>query len=140
MIMPNMATASFLLVTDAAVDPDISGRLFREAVDDSFNIILLTVIFQPMIQPLSWRMAWPEIQPSNQGRRAVRFEKLLWRHLVRPADSQTAKAQQSLSNSVLRYSTPMRKNRRPLQLSPGQDRFLWPDANWGASLLPGNTS
>ena len=39
MIMPNMATMLSFLVTDAAVEPEFLGTVFRDAVDASFNII-----------------------------------------------------------------------------------------------------
>jgi glutamate N-acetyltransferase/amino-acid N-acetyltransferase len=39
MIMPNMATMLSFIVTDAAVDPDMLKKVFREAVDSSFNCI-----------------------------------------------------------------------------------------------------
>ena len=39
MIMPNMATLLSFLVTDAAVEPVFLRKLFRRAVDSSFNII-----------------------------------------------------------------------------------------------------
>lgn len=39
MIMPNMATMLSFLATDAAIDPAFLGRVFRRAVDSSFNII-----------------------------------------------------------------------------------------------------
>jgi len=41
MIMPNMATLLSFLVTDAAVDPDWLRRVFRDAVDSSFNSITI---------------------------------------------------------------------------------------------------
>jgi glutamate N-acetyltransferase/amino-acid N-acetyltransferase len=41
MIMPNMATMLSFLVTDAEVDPGLLRRLFREAVDSSFNVITI---------------------------------------------------------------------------------------------------
>lgn len=41
MIMPNMATMLSFLVTDAEVEPDLLRRLFREAVDSSFNVITI---------------------------------------------------------------------------------------------------
>jgi len=41
MIMPNMATMLSFLVTDAAIEPGLLRRLFREAVDSSFNVITI---------------------------------------------------------------------------------------------------
>lgn len=41
MIMPNMATMLSFLVSDAAIEPDLLRRLFREAVDSSFNVITI---------------------------------------------------------------------------------------------------
>jgi glutamate N-acetyltransferase/amino-acid N-acetyltransferase len=39
MIMPNMATMLSFIITDAAIDPAILQKLFRSAVDRSFNMI-----------------------------------------------------------------------------------------------------
>ena len=39
MIAPNMATMLAFLMTDAAIQPALLGRLLREAVDRSFNVI-----------------------------------------------------------------------------------------------------
>ncbi|HPX61936.1 MAG TPA: bifunctional glutamate N-acetyltransferase/amino-acid acetyltransferase ArgJ [Deltaproteobacteria bacterium] len=41
MIMPNMATMLGFIVTDAAVEPVLLEQLFRVAVDDSFNAIIV---------------------------------------------------------------------------------------------------
>jgi glutamate N-acetyltransferase/amino-acid N-acetyltransferase len=41
MIMPNMATMLSFLVCDAAIEPELLRRLFRDAVDSSFNIITI---------------------------------------------------------------------------------------------------
>ena len=41
MIMPNMATMLSFLVSDASIEPDLLRRLFREAVDSSFNVITI---------------------------------------------------------------------------------------------------
>lgn len=39
MIMPNMATMLSFIITDAAVEPGLLDRIFRTAVDSSFNAI-----------------------------------------------------------------------------------------------------
>jgi glutamate N-acetyltransferase/amino-acid N-acetyltransferase len=78
MIMPNMATMLSFLVTDAAVDPDYLGTAFREAVDDSFNIISVdgdTSTNDTAVIMANGMAGNPTIQPGTPE--AARFEKLL---------------------------------------------------------------
>ena len=78
MIMPNMATMLSFLVTDAAVDPDYLGTAFREAVDDSFNIISVdgdTSTNDTAVIMANGMAGNPTIQSGTPE--AARFEKLL---------------------------------------------------------------
>jgi len=83
MIMPNMATMLSFLVTDAEIDPGLLRRLFREAVDSSFNAITVdgdTSTNDTALILANGRAGNPEIRESTPE--AERFGALLRRVLL----------------------------------------------------------
>lgn len=83
MIMPNMATMLSFLVTDVEIDPGLLRRLFREAVDSSFNSITVdgdTSTNDTALILANGRAGNPEIRESTPE--AERFGALLRRVLL----------------------------------------------------------
>ncbi len=141
MIMPNMATMLSFVVTDAAVDPAYLGKVFRSAVDSSFNIISIdgdTSTNDTALVMANGMAGNPIIRPGTPE--AVLFEKLLREVLLSLArqivqdgegatkfveirvtgaqsDSDAKKAAMAIANSLLVKTA-----------------FFGQDANWGRIL------
>jgi glutamate N-acetyltransferase/amino-acid N-acetyltransferase len=141
MIMPDMATLLSFMVTDAAVNPAWLNKIFREAVDSSFNCISIdgdTSTNDTALILANGMAGNPEIKPGTpdgekfeillrevllslsrqivrDGEGATKFVEIVVRGAV--SDGDAKKAAMAIANSLLVKTA-----------------FFGQDANWGRIL------